>query len=144
MMTHASGQSSSTSRQYARMCGNSLSVRMIPPGPIVSPLHIRIPYFKAISQSSPRYFTEWSAKLNTTKSAPANTSRACVEASIFSGTPVCATTLSASAFILARWAALVSTSANVPVWRCAECAICQMACRPKKRLPAPINTIFGL
>ena len=49
--------------------------RKTPPGPMVSPEHMRTPYFSEMTQSMPRYLTVSLAKLSTTKSAPGSASR---------------------------------------------------------------------
>ncbi|MNJ44506.1 hypothetical protein D3C77_395610 [compost metagenome] len=142
-MTHASGQSSSMSLAHSIMTGSSLMALKIPPGPMVSPEHMRIPYFKATWQSMPRYFTVSSAKLRTTKSAPFSTSLRFVEPSTLRGTLFSLTTISASLTILDSFSSSVSTKASVPRFKYLESTICQIDWRPKNKLPAPITTIFG-
>ena len=142
-MTQASGHRRSMSLAQSMMTGSSRIARKMPPGPIVSPEHMRMPYFSEIVQSMPRKYTVRSAKLSTTKSAPGNTSFQSLATSSCNWTPVSSMTISARRAMRSSRPGLLSTSASVPWFKCGECTICQIALRPKKRLPAPMTTTLG-
>ncbi len=54
LMTQASGESVRASRAMASARGASRSALKMPPGPMVSELHIRMPWRAAICVSNPR------------------------------------------------------------------------------------------
>jgi len=143
LITHASGQRRSTSFRMAFCRGTSRSVRNVPPGPMVSAEHMIMPCFVLAAASTPRSLTPSTANARVTKSAPLSTFLRSVDASSFSGTPRAAMARSAIRVIVPSRSRFTSTSASVPRHRASLLTMLQMVCRPKKALPAPINTTLG-